>query len=116
MMEAVFGQQLRLSLLGPHPRRFAMTDLTDLALTHHLAAWPDPRVDRTKKHLLGDILIIPLCATIAGANSWPEVERFGRVKPPWPQKFLKLPTGIPRMIPSAGSSPASIPRRSTAAW
>ena len=72
-----------------------MTTPTDLALTRHLAALPDPRVDRTKKHLLGDILLITLCATIAGADSWQEVERFGRVKLSWLQQFLKLPHGIP---------------------
>ena len=72
-----------------------MTDPTDLALTRHLAALPDPRVDRTKKHLLGDIFIITLCATIAGADSWQEVERFGRVKISWLRQFLKLPNGIP---------------------
>jgi predicted transposase YbfD/YdcC len=72
-----------------------MTAPTDLALTRHLAALPDPRVDRTKKHLLGDILLITLCATIAGADSWPEVERFGRVRLSWLQQFLKLPNGIP---------------------
>jgi DDE_Tnp_1-associated len=40
---------------------------------------PAPRLDRTKKHALGDILIIALCATIAGADSWEEVQRFGEV-------------------------------------
>src|SRR5437764_5555915 len=67
----------------------------DLSLTRHFVSLPDPRVDRTKKHLLGDTLIIALCATIAGADSWPEVERFGRVKLPWLRTFLELPNGIP---------------------
>ena len=66
-----------------------------LPLTRHLASLHDPRVDRTKKHLLGDILIIALCATIAGADSWPEVERFGLVKLAWLRTFLQLPNGIP---------------------
>ena len=94
-MEAVLGPQLRLSLLGPHPSRSALTAPTDLALTHHLAALPDPRVDRTKKHLLGDLLLITLSASSAGADSWPELERFGRVKLSWLQQSLKLPNGIP---------------------
>lgn len=68
---------------------------SDLSLTSHFASIPDPRIDRTKKHLLGDILIIALCATIAGADSWQEVERFGHVKLAWLRTFLALPNGIP---------------------
>ena len=67
----------------------------DLSLTSYFASMPDPRIDRTKKHRLGDILIIALCATIAGADSWQEVERFGHVKLAWLQTFLQLPNGIP---------------------
>jgi len=72
-----------------------MDPKSDLSLSRHLASLPDPRLDRTKKHLLGDILVIALCATIAGADSWPEVERFGVVKLLWLQTFLRLPNGIP---------------------
>ncbi len=72
-----------------------MSAPSDLSLARHFASLPDPRIDRTKKHLLGDILIISLCATIAGANSWPEVEQFGHVKLAWLQTFLDLSNGIP---------------------
>ncbi len=67
----------------------------DLSLARHFAGLPDPRVDRTKKHSLGDILIIALCATIAGADSWEEVQRFGEAKIGWLRSFLSLPHGIP---------------------
>ncbi len=67
----------------------------DLSLSRHFDSLTDPRVDRTRKHLLGDILIVALCATIAGADSWPEVERFGLVKLAWLRTFLGLPNGIP---------------------
>ncbi len=72
-----------------------MNPSSDLSLTSHFASIPDPRIDRTKKHPLGDILIIALCATIAGADSWQEVEHFGHVKLAWLQTFLALPNGIP---------------------
>jgi len=72
-----------------------MKPSSDLSLTSYFASLPDPRIDRTKKHLLGDILIITLCATIAGADSWREVENFGHVKLAWLQTFLALPNGIP---------------------
>src|SRR3954451_25217726 len=73
----------------------AMDPEPDLSIARHFASLPDPRLDRTKKHLLGDILVIALCATIAGADSWPEVERFGRVKLTLLRGLLQLPNGIP---------------------
>jgi predicted transposase YbfD/YdcC len=72
-----------------------MDPAPNLSLTRHFDSLPDPRVDRTRKHLLGDILVVALCATIAGADSWPEVERFGRVKLAWLRTFLALPNGVP---------------------
>jgi predicted transposase YbfD/YdcC len=72
-----------------------MAAAPDLLFTRHFADLPDPRIDRTKKHSLGDILAIALCATIAGADSWEEVERFGRAKIDWLRRFLALPNGIP---------------------
>ena len=59
------------------------------------AGLPDPRVDRGKKHLLGDILAISLCAVVAGADSWEEVEAFGEAKQDWLKRFLALPNGVP---------------------
>ena len=72
-----------------------MNPSSDLLLARHLASLPDPRVDRAKKHLLGDLHIIALCATIAEADSCPEVEQFGRVKLAWLRTFLALPNGSP---------------------
>jgi predicted transposase YbfD/YdcC len=55
----------------------------------------DPRVNRTKKHSLGDILAIAISATICGADGWVQVEEFGDCKKKWFQTFLDLPNGIP---------------------
>jgi len=55
----------------------------------------DPRMDRTKRHSLSDILFITLCAVICGADSWIEVELFGNSKLAWFRTFLELPNGIP---------------------
>jgi predicted transposase YbfD/YdcC len=67
----------------------------DVSVARHFADLPDPRIDRTKKHSLGDILVIALCAVIAGADSWEEVEAFGEAKHDWLGRFLALPNGIP---------------------
>lgn len=55
----------------------------------------DPRVDRTKKHLLLDIIAIAICSVIAGAESWEEMEDFARDQYAWLIGFLNLPNGIP---------------------
>jgi predicted transposase YbfD/YdcC len=67
----------------------------DVSIARHFADLPDPRIDRTKKHSLADILVIALCAVIAGADSWEEVEAFGEAKADWLKTFLALPNGIP---------------------
>jgi hypothetical protein len=55
----------------------------------------DPRVDRTKEHLLLDSVTIAICAVICGADSWGAVAEFGKTKQRWLQSFLALPNGIP---------------------
>lgn len=55
----------------------------------------DPRVERTKAHLLLDMVTVALCAAICGADSWVDVEKFGVAKEEWFSRFLKLPNGIP---------------------
>ena len=55
----------------------------------------DPRVERTRLHRLSDILNIALRAVICGADSWTEIELFGKAKFDWLRTFLGLPHGIP---------------------
>src|SRR5215217_7625629 len=65
------------------------------SLRDHFASLDDPRVERTKRHLLLDILTIAICAVICGADSWVEIEEFGTAKVAWLRTFLDLPNGIP---------------------
>ena len=55
----------------------------------------DPRIDRTKKHFLLDIIAISICAVISGAEGWEEIEDFGHDHEDWLKGFLALPNGIP---------------------
>lgn len=64
-------------------------------LSEHFAQLPDPRVDRTKRHLLLDIVVIAVCAVICGADTWVDIEEYGRAKYEWLKRFLPLPHGIP---------------------
>ncbi|WP_439624924.1 ISAs1 family transposase [Gemmata sp.] len=67
----------------------------DVSIARHFAGLPDPRIDRTRKHALGDILAIDLSAVISGADSWEKVEAFGEAKGDRLKRFLSLPNGIP---------------------
>ena len=60
-----------------------------------LESLTDPRVNRSKRHKLVDILIIALCGFLAGCEGWVDVELFGISKRKWLEKFLELPNGIP---------------------
>ena len=64
-------------------------------LSGYFAELPDPRVSRTQKHLLQDILAIAILAVIAGAEGWEDIENYGLSKEQWLSKFLELPHGIP---------------------
>jgi predicted transposase YbfD/YdcC len=55
----------------------------------------DPRVARARRHHLLDILILAVCASLGGANTWADVERFATAKLAFFQTFLDLPHGIP---------------------
>lgn len=66
-----------------------------LALSQHFAQLEDPRVERTRLHQLLDIVVIAICAVIAGAESWDDIALFGETKRAWFATFLALPNGIP---------------------
>lgn len=65
------------------------------AIGVHFAKLTDPRIERTKRHSLLDMVFIALCATICGAEGWADVERFGKMKRDWFARFLSLENGIP---------------------
>jgi predicted transposase YbfD/YdcC len=56
---------------------------------------PDPRLDRTRRHKLVDILTIGLCALLARGESFTDMEAYGRAREEWFKSFLELPNGIP---------------------
>jgi predicted transposase YbfD/YdcC len=65
------------------------------SLRAHFAALPDPRVARTRRHALLDVVTLAVCAIVCAADTWVDVERWGRAKLPWLRTWLDLPHGIP---------------------
>jgi predicted transposase YbfD/YdcC len=55
----------------------------------------DPRIERTRVHELFEIVVVALCGTIAGADTWADIERFGNERIDWLRTFLRLEAGIP---------------------
>lgn len=55
----------------------------------------DPRGKNGVQHKLVDIVSIALIAVLAGADSFCEIEDFGKSKQEWLKGFLELPNGIP---------------------
>ena len=66
-----------------------------ITIADHFSELEDPRIERTKRHQLIDIITITICAVICGADGWTEIERYGKSKYKWLKKFLELPNGIP---------------------
>ena len=64
------------------------------SITEHFAELDDPR-RFNKRHKLLDILVISICAAIAGADGWEHVELFAETNEGWLRGFLELPHGIP---------------------
>jgi len=65
------------------------------SIVEHFGDVTDPRIERQKLHQLLDIIVIAICAVICGADTWVDIELFGRSKLKWLKKFLELPNGIP---------------------
>ena len=72
-----------------------MDPLSGSSLRTHFATLPDPRVDRTKRHQVLDVVTMAICAVLSGADTWVAIEAWGKAKLPWLRTWLDLPHGIP---------------------
>lgn len=55
----------------------------------------DPRMQKRCDYPLLEVITIAICATLAGAEGWTDMELFGKSKATWLKQFLKLEKGIP---------------------
>jgi predicted transposase YbfD/YdcC len=65
------------------------------SIRKHFSKLTDPRIERMKLHQLLDMIVIAICAVICGAETWVDIENFGKARIEWFRKFLELPNGIP---------------------
>lgn len=64
-------------------------------LSDHFGKITDPRIARSQRHKLIDIITIAVCGVICGADNWVDIEAYGVAKQGWLKGFLELPNGIP---------------------
>jgi predicted transposase YbfD/YdcC len=72
-----------------------MSDKIVPTIQEHFSDVEDPRRTYLNDHPLINILTITLCAVVAGAEGWTDVENFGKQKQAWLSQFLDLQNGIP---------------------
>lgn len=63
--------------------------------TPHFATLTDPRLTRTRRHELLNMIILALCGTLAGADGWVEIANYAKTKLAFFRRYLHLPQGTP---------------------
>ena len=71
-----------------------MAEQPGTSIEQHFADLQDPRVERTRRHKLLDIIVLAICGVICGADDWVSIQEFGEAKLYWFKRFLELPNGI----------------------
>ena len=61
----------------------------------HFQDLPDPRVERTRKHPLINIVFLTVCGVLSGANSIAGIHEFAIDRRCWLGRYLDLGNGIP---------------------
>ncbi len=72
-----------------------LMNLLNTSFLEPFANLKDPRIERSKEHLLKDIIAIAILAVLSGADGWVAIEAYGNAKYEWLKSFLELPNGIP---------------------
>lgn len=72
-----------------------MSETPVASIEEHFGELEDERKAKGKRHELLDIIVIAVCAVICGAESWTDIELFGKAKEGWLKRYLALPHGIP---------------------
>jgi predicted transposase YbfD/YdcC len=62
---------------------------------HHFQDLQDPRVERTRKHPLINIVFIAVCGVLSGSNSIAGIHEFALDRRHWFARYLDLTPGIP---------------------
>ena len=73
----------------------SIPDEPSVTLLEHFKELEDPRVGYLIEHRLLDIIGLTICAVVCGADTWVDIELYGKAKEEWLSSFLAFPNGIP---------------------
>lgn len=65
------------------------------SLLECISSVEDPRIERSKRHQLMDVLFIAVAGTIAGCDGPSDIESFAKTQLAWCRRFVKLENGVP---------------------
>src|SRR5262249_31763496 len=68
----------------------------------HFQDLPDPRIERSRKHPLINIVFMAVCGVLSGANSFAAIHEFTIDRRNWFARYLDLTNGIPSKDPCGG--------------
>lgn len=69
--------------------------MQSLDLISRFSELKDPRIERTKRYPLIEIIFLIISASISGCDGWKSIRDFGVIKLEWLRKFLPYKEGIP---------------------
>jgi predicted transposase YbfD/YdcC len=73
-----------------------MAKLVDVgSIASYFESLSDPRHTRNRKHLLGDITVLAVCAILCGCDGPTAMHRWARERKDWLSQYLVLANGIP---------------------
>ncbi len=64
-------------------------------IIEHFEELPDPRSRVNQHHILVEVIVISICAVIAGADGPTAIEQWAEARHAWLKTLLRLPYGIP---------------------
>jgi predicted transposase YbfD/YdcC len=69
--------------------------LPETSILAYFGELDDPRIEKNQKHPLINVISIAILGVICGADTWVDIERYGKAKQEWLGTFLDLRNGIP---------------------
>jgi hypothetical protein len=63
-----------------------------ISIIEAFADLPNPRMDRSKRHSLSDIVVRTLCGALCAVDNWVELERFCGLF--WPAVYRLAPSAM----------------------
>jgi hypothetical protein len=72
-----------------------VANIGSASLHRHFQDLADPRVERTRKHPLINVVFIAVCGILSGADSIAAIHEFALDRRTWLARYLDLTPGIP---------------------